>query len=354
MTSFKHCSLQLAIATFCIVLASAYDYEEIRKWNASCFPKDTCSVPRDLDDTDYHNCDCSSLCVLYDTCCIDSPFLNISNKYERTASCRSAGQSGEYIFMLDTCPDSYDGPQAMRRRCEQNAKNWSDPFNNVPVTHPLSQKTYKSLFCAICNGENPKELIMWQVMLDCSALKGNMNICLEDRNFVLSNMMYIHEKGLWGIWSYDPESDWMFRYLSINYKMPESIKKFTKECRPNLISDCHSNWRNRNTRQMCKSYMGVIYFQNETYRNAHCALCNYETNMTGMSCHETMTSPFKGPPPMNFNVLLDIDLSDGEKVGTIEKKCEVDQVYDPFSKKCRTIECPIPGYKLQNGKCVHE
>ncbi|CAL1283290.1 unnamed protein product [Larinioides sclopetarius] len=353
MTIFKQISLQIAVVVFSFSSIYAYEYEEIRKWNASCHPKDTCSVPRDLDDSDKHNCDCSSLCVLYDTCCIDSQFLNISSKYERIASCRPSGQQEEYIFMVDACPTSYNGPQDIRRRCEQNDKNWSDPFNNIPVTHLLSQKTYKSLFCAICNGENPKELVMWQIFLDCSYLNSN-TICTEDKNFVLSNMVYIREKGMWGLWSYDPESDWNFRYLTISYRMPEGIKKFTTECRPNVVSECHPTWKNQKIKRLCENYMGVVYFTNTTYRNIHCAFCNYETNMTTMSCHETMVSPFKGGPSMNFGVLLDIDLSDGDKVGMVEKKCEQDQVFDPFKKRCRDIECPLPGYSLQNGKCVKE
>ncbi|GIX75079.1 uncharacterized protein CDAR_479371 [Caerostris darwini] len=354
MTLFNPVSLCLAVSFFCVLTASAYDYNEIRKWNASCSPKDTCAVPRDLDDSDNHNCDCSSLCVLYDTCCIDSPFLNISTKYERIASCRSSGQPDEYIFMVDACPASYGGPQAIRRSCEQNDKTWSDPLNNIPVTNPFSQKTYKSLVCALCNAEDPRELIMWHIYVDCSSLSGSMNVCAEDKNFVFDNMMYIREKGLWGLWSYDPETDWMFRYLSISYKMPEGLKKLTKECRPNLKSECHPTWKNKSIQGLCRGYMGAVYFPNDTYRNIHCAICNYERNMTAMSCHETMVSAFKGGPSMNLGVLLDIDLRDGSKVGTVETKCETDQIYDPFKKKCRTIECPLPGYTLQNGKCVQD
>ncbi|KFM65810.1 hypothetical protein X975_15727, partial [Stegodyphus mimosarum] len=345
--------LQIAACFLCLCSVCGYDYNEIRKWNASCSPKDTCSVPRDLDNSDHHNCDCSSLCVLYDTCCLDSPFLNISSKYERSASCRSAGLSEKSVFMIDVCSSSYKGPVAIRRRCEQNAKNWSDPFNNVPVTNPSSFKTYKSLFCAICNGENPKELTMWQVVMDCSSLNEYMKVCNENRDFVLNNMMYIREKGLWGLWSWDSKTDWKFRYLHMSYEIPHSLKNVIKECRPNLISDCAPNWRDQKTKKLCNRYMGAIYFPNAAYRNVHCAVCNYQTSMANMSCHDTFIPAFKSPT-LSFGILLDINLKDGDKVGTVEKKCEVNQVYDPFSKKCRTLECPLPGFTLKNGKCVQE
>lgn len=342
-----------AIFTAHLSKIEAYDYEEIQKLNASCYPKDTCSLPRDLDNPDVHNCDCSSLCVMYGSCCIDSPFLNISSHYERTASCRTIGQMSENIFMIDVCSSSYKGPVAIRRRCEQTAKNWGDPFNNIPVTNPKSLKTYKSLFCGICNHENVKELVMWQVMLDCSSLTDNMEICTKDKDFVLNNMLYIQEKGLWGLWSWDSKTDWKFRHLAINYIMPPKLEPFVKKCRPNLISDCPAGWKDTRMNNLCKAYMGAVYFDDIAFRNVHCALCNSVRNFTGMFCHDTTTSIYKSPV-RSFGILLDIDLSDGEQVGNIEVKCGENQVYDPFSKKCRTIECPIPGFVLKDKKCVPE
>lgn len=345
--------LQFAAALTLLPLFRAYDYGEIRNWNASCFPKDTCSAPRDLDDSDVHNCDCSSLCVLYNTCCIDSPFLNISSKYERTASCRSAGLSGKSVFMIDVCSSGYNGPTAIRRRCDQPAKDWSDPFNNVPATNPRSLKTYKSLFCALCNNEEVNELVMWQVMLDCSTLTDYMEVCVKNKEFVLSNMMYIREKSQWGLWSWDSKTDWKFRYLTIDYKIPPSLNNSIKECRPNLKSDCPPNWEDTRTRKLCEDYMGAIYFGNSAFRNAHCAVCNGVKNFSSMSCHNTTSIIYKSPV-MSFGILLDIDLSDGDKVGNVEAKCNKGQVYDPFSKKCRTIECPLPGFTLKDGKCAPE
>lgn len=342
--------LQVAALLIFLPLLQAYDYEEIRKLNASCSPKDTCSVPRDLDHSDAHNCDCSSLCVLYDSCCIDSPFLNISRKYERAASCRSAGDTGENVFMIDICSTNYKGAVGIRRRCEQTAKNWSDPFNNVPVTNKKTLKTYKSIFCAICNEENVKELTMWHVMVDCSALNDYMGVCTENRDFVLNNMMFIREKGLWGIWSWDSKTDWKFRYLQLNYKLPEEVKNHVKQCRPNLVSECPKRWKDEKVRRLCEAYMGAVYFDTVGFRNIHCAICNGVKNFTNMSCHGSPLE-FKSPT-MSFGLLLDIDLRDGEKVGNVEKKCNENEVFDPFSKKCRTIECPLPGYSLKEGKCV--
>lgn len=343
--------LQIAAVLVTLPSFKAYDYGEIRKWNASCYPKDTCSVPRDLDDSDVHNCDCSSLCVLYNSCCIDSPFLNISSQYERTASCKSAGVSGKSVFMIDVCSNRYKGPAAIRRRCEQPSKNWSDPLNNVPVTNKRSLKTYKSLFCGICNNENVKELVMWQVMLDCSTLTDYMEVCVKNKDFVLNNMMYIREKGIWGLWSWDSQTDWKFRYLTINYKMPPSLNDSVKECRPSLKSECPPTWTDARTKRLCESYMGAVYFGSKAFRNVHCALCNGVRNFTTMSCHDTNSLVYKSPV-MSFGILLDIDLTDGDKVGNVDNKCSEGQIYDPFSKKCRAIECPIPGYSLKDGKCA--
>ncbi|XP_054718269.1 uncharacterized protein LOC129227697 isoform X2 [Uloborus diversus] len=345
--------LHIAVAFLWFHQSRAYSYNEILKLNASCSPKDTCALPRDLDNSADHNCDCSSLCVLYDTCCIDSHVLNISSKYDRPATCRYLGQSQEAIFMIEDCSSSYAGAMAIRRRCEQTSKNWSDPFNNIPVTNPYSQKTYKSLFCALCNSENVTDLTMWQVMMDCSSLNDYMQMCTENRDFVLNNMVYISEKGLWGLWSWDSKSDWKFRYLPIHFHVPPGLKDVVKHCRPNLISDCPTSWQDSRTRKLCKSYMGAIYINEEAYRNVHCAICNGVEDLSNLSCHDSInaTRLFKSPT-MSFGLLLDIDLRHGDAVGNVDKTCGEEEVYDPFSKKCRTIECPIPGFTLKNRKCV--
>lgn len=351
-----HCVTFLRLQAGVILLGSlslvrAYRYEEIQKLNASCSPKDTCSVPRDLDNWDAHNCDCGSLCVLYGSCCIDSPFLNFSRKYERTASCRQVELSGKSVYMIDVCSSGYKGPATLRRRCEQTAKNWSDPFNNVPVTNTRSLKTYKNVFCGLCNGEQGKDLKMWQVVIDCSSLGGHGEACTDNKDFVLNNMMYIQEKGVWGIWSWDPKTDWKFRNLIINFQIPTELEALVKECRPNLVSKCHPSWRgSRRTEQLCGAYMGTVYFRDVAFRNAHCALCNHVADFSRKSCHHDQVE-FKGMA-VNFGLLLDFNLKDGDKVGNVEIKCDDGQVFDPFSKKCRTIECPLPGYSLKDGKCV--
>lgn len=346
--------LRVAVLLALLSVVRAYSYEEIRRLNAFCFPKDSCLVPRDVDNSKAHNCDCNSLCTLYGSCCIDSPLLTKSRKNERTASCRPAGEkSTKSIYMIDVCASNYKGPAAIRKRCEQKAKNWVDPFSNVPVTNKQSRKTYKSPFCALCNDENAKELTMWSVTLDCSSLTDHTDVCVKNKDFVLNRMMHIREKGQWDLWSRDSKIDSKFRYLPISYKMPAELKSSVKECRPNLISDCMPDWSDSRTERLCKAYMGSVYFGNITFRNAHCALCNGVRNFTSVSCHDTSGSVYKSPT-MSFGILLDIDLSDGDKVGNIKKKCDEGQIYDPLSKICRTIECPIPGFVLKAGRCSRE
>ncbi|KAG8179560.1 hypothetical protein JTE90_016130 [Oedothorax gibbosus] len=327
--------------------AAALNYSLILNLNASCAPKDTCAVPRDLDDPDHHNCDCSALCALYDTCCVDSPFLGSIRR--RSSACRSSGPSGEHAFMVDFCPKSYSGP--FRRRCEREAKDWSDPFDRVPVTNLNTQTTYKSLFCALCHGEDPGRLRVWQIALDCTGLKENMKVCQDDKRFVLQNMIYLREKQQWGLWSHDNESDWMFRRIGLDPKLPEDMTPFVKRCRPGLVSQCRPDWSgDADIRKLCRAYTAAVYFPRTAYRNVHCAICNFEQDLTAMSCHGAETSDFKGAA-MNFGMLLDINLSDGDNVGTVEAKCGQGQVFDPFAKRCRDIECPIPGYSLKDGKC---
>lgn len=315
----SHFLLHVSALLIFLPFLKAQDYEEIRNWNISCFPKDTCSLPREMDDPNVYNCDCSSLCVLYDTCCIDSQFLNNSIKYNTSASCRQSGISSENIFLIDTCSTNYNGPKSIQRMCEQTTKNWSDPFSNVPVTNKNNFMTYKSIYCAICNGQNVTELTVWQVLVDCSSLSEYMDDCTDNKDFILENMEYIDEKGLWGLWARDSKSGWKFKQLRLNYKVPPEIEDYVHKCRPDLISRCPTTWKNERIKRLCQVYMAAVYFNNTGFRNVHCAICNGVANFTNLSCQGLAPSEFN-TMRMSFGVLLDVSLNDGENVGKVNKE----------------------------------
>lgn len=355
MSKFISFKIFVIVHTFSLTSSLSLRYSDIKAANGSCPLRDSCSYPRSNDSIETHNCDCGKYCNEHRTCCLDSPFLNHSRIVDTRSTCRVIDQGQMSVFLVDNCSEFYEGPRTIRRMCEdEHEMDRGDPLGSAPVTNQKTKTTYKSLYCALCNMEKPQNLVIWQVYLDCSSLGDFMNVCTENHDFVVSNIMYVRESSQWGLWFWDKKSDWKFRHLPIFYRLPKQLENSVSECRPGLISDCPPNWRDYEVLKMCKAYMGAVYFPHAAFRNIHCAICNGVKNFTDLKCEpEYPPSFFRGTGAMSFSLLMDIDFRNGDNVGFV-KKCQKGQVYDPFSKKCRYIECPIPGYKLVDDHCLRE
>lgn len=172
-------------------------------------------------------------------------------------------------------------------------------------------------------------------------------------------------------------------YMNVlsSLQIPSETMNITYVCEPDVMSDCSGEWLDDDIKNKCQSYMALksIDILGEcitVYKNIHCALCNYE-NLTDVYCKKTRpydvtvvdrdyvygprfghrhrgynhTGYGDGGHRFSFTYLLDINRSDGEFVGMI-KKCSDDHIWDYFTNKCKKLTCPLPGYKIRNGKCV--
>ncbi|GFU41892.1 uncharacterized protein NPIL_675411 [Nephila pilipes] len=77
------------------------------------------------------------------------------------------------------------------------------------------------------------------------------------------------------------------------------------------------------------------------YKNPHCALCNSE-DLSKYQCEES----FIGIQEHALDSTLFVKLF---LLTNRKNKCEPDQVYDRFAKKCR---CNSRESYMENGKCV--
>lgn len=337
-------------------------YEELKKLNATCDPEDTCQHLQRHDDSPgvsrFQKCSCNRLCSQFDTCCIDSFYNSVKSSNLRPA-CRKIRSS--YIdaayFMVDRC--SHDGrtDSAFSKLCDTVWDGEDDDIMKlVPVTSLLTSMTYKNYFCFRCH-ESTGDYLYWNVWLKSN---DTCNVQTEMKHEALS---YSKEKKSWVV-QIEKSDIWIS--VDLKFDVPQEIWSLPVECEPDLISDCNLNWTDSSTREKCLAYMAVVFFKRDwevlTYRNPHCALCNFES-LDGMICKRTgpmlrakgSANDFGEPEkaPFSFTHLLDINRRDGNTVGKIQR-CRTDHVWDPFAKRCRAVTCALPGFVRKGKTCVRQ
>lgn len=333
--------------------ACVADYSDIQALGVACSPRDTCSSNTVRRRTFFtSNCECDSWCHSFDDCCVDAPSASSRNRIYRSegVSCvNSEDQQGAYA--IRSCKSSWNGSSVVRRKCENDDGNFSDPLMYVPTTDTYTNVTYQNHFCAECNYGNLNNLSLWEVTVSCSSLENldsvYHNITVD---FITQNITRFG--GSWGVYHWnDSLKNISFYPCEVSYRLPHTLKQHVRLCRPDVISTCAGDWTRYSVRRKCSEYMAVIYINDQAYRNAHCALCN-RVSIGNFSC-DSMGVTRRTKPSMSFSLLLDVNQSDGENVGETNS-CPSGQTWDPFAKRCRNLTCALPGhvYSDMERKCV--
>ncbi|GFT82698.1 g-protein coupled receptor Mth2 [Nephila pilipes] len=351
----------------------SFNYGQVRKFGNICSDLDTCQNQEPFNKVAQHslikllrhkqhlqahtfshrntnrNCACDELCVSYGDCCIDAPGI-IARTSPSPFSCFELDQLNLPerigIYMKDSCLPSYDGPEEIRRLCESPSLGKpSDPLGSLPIADSVTGITFKNYYCSICN-ENVSDMILWTLRLKCPF---SILTFFDSRNFseknVFHNLVYQNEK--WGIYLNAKNESPSFHECSIDAVMPALLESKIRLCKINLVSDCPPDWKDDHTRIMCRSYMGTRFINDQgRFKNVHCAYCNQQ-NLTLLSCKEVKFTSYV-TSPKSLTLLLDIN--DGKGEGFIQL-CENGEVYDPFWRKCRSLQC-LPGYTKRDGFCV--
>ncbi|GFQ77329.1 g-protein coupled receptor Mth2 [Trichonephila clavata] len=328
-----------------------FNYTEVQKLGNSCPQLDTCEN-QESGNKD-RNCACDELCVRYGDCCIDAPGV-VAQTSPAQYNCFELEQfnlpDGIGIYMKDTCLPSYEGPDEVRRLCENTSLGEpSDPLGSMPITDPVTGITFKNYYCSICN-DKIDNLVLWTPRLECPTLTLFKSVRNFSKEFVFENLVY--QNGSWGLYLDGESESPFFHDCSIDPVMPTLLESKIRLCKLRLVSDCPPDWEDDDTRTMCRSYMGARFiFDEGKFRNIHCAYCNQQ-NLTSLSCQprEMKGIIFRKITHDSFSLLLDINEGKGEEVGLIQL-CENGEVYDPFFRKCRSLMC-LPGYMKRDDYCV--
>ncbi|GIY18974.1 g-protein coupled receptor Mth2 [Caerostris extrusa] len=314
---------------------------------ANCTREESCALK------DW-NCACDELCAEYGDCCVDSdwvttrpPSLDL-NCLEMTHML----DDGVGVYMKDTCPPGYEGPDELRRLCEDvPLNNMRDPLGSLPISDALTGVTFKNYYCGICNDKRDN-MVFWAPRLDCptvTLLDTNNETKNLSQEFIFQNLEF--KSSNWGLFLNGENGSLFFHDCTVEPMMPVGLQDKIRLCRSKLVKDCPSDWEDEDTSTMCKSYMAARFIiEGFRFRNPHCALCNGQ-NLTELSCHfrDMRHLSFRKFDPQAFALLLDFNLRSGEVVGKYNP-CSIDEIYDPFFKKCRSVVC-LPGYVRRGGKC---
>lgn len=342
------------VLCFCDVHGHAsLDYSEVEKFGNSCPRLDSCahrrsSGRRQLVSIKERNCACDYLCSEYGDCCIDAK----GNEMSGSASgmrCFELRQFGG-VYMKDSCSPSYEGPDDVRRLCEETKiGDQSDPLGSMPVTDSSTGLTYKNYYCSICN-EKADNIVLWTPRLECPLLtlfNHSKNITSD---YVVRNLAT--DGHSWGLYLDGENGSLFFHDCDVDPVMPPMLESKIRLCKPKLVSDCDASWRDEVVRTMCGSYMGAKFVHGgDGYKNVHCAVCN-RVNVTHLSCQSAELRGidiFRLFGTHSFALLLDINEKGGQEVGKM-KICENGEIFDPFFKKCRSLTC-LPGFVRRGRKC---
>ncbi|GFU41893.1 uncharacterized protein NPIL_675421 [Nephila pilipes] len=239
--------------------------KEIVQMGAQCDPFDNCRLPRDNDQDIKYNCNCERSCLLFDTCCIDSPYRSPHGSVAPTAEMkcrRTSGSGSPEVYMIDYCKNRNLPRETL---CESDPEEKNDPLLMLLVISLKTGKTYKNYFCAICNEDTgANQLHIWDVQL--TGRSGTIN------GNILPDLTYDKTRFSWYVVGEDMD-------VYIKVQIPDVLKRVVKKCVVNLISNCSSNWTDVSVRQKCAAYMAQVAFNKGWevywYRNPHCAKCNF-------------------------------------------------------------------------------
>ncbi|GFQ90225.1 retrovirus-related Pol polyprotein from transposon 297 [Trichonephila clavata] len=316
------------------VFMTGVSYDDLVQMNAQCDPFDNCQNPRVNHQLNGYNCDCDSLCVEFDSCCIDSPHRN-SNWPPRTdVTCRKVyGYNNPDVYMMYSCKNRNFPPEIL---CGSSAEESNDLFLVIPVTSLTTGITYRNYFCAVCNEDiEADQLVLWNLEVQGHSTR------LQSSS--IPNLMYDASINSWRIVGDFP--------VRISIKMPHRLTHIVKPCTADLISNCSKHWQDVSVAEICAEYMAKILFEEYRdqfvwYRNPHCAVCNFK-KIERRKCQKSeafsaSSKPMVGKDSFVHDVKKVFESWDVSgilflKLFQLQDKdeiCDRKMIYDIFSKKC--------------------
>ena len=323
--------------------AYMYDYDysmpqfdpmkEFRPGSAFCEQKSKCSGPFSFS-WPSKNCYCDDLCGIFQDCCHGfDPLVDFDIPGAELFECKVYPEIERRfgISIVSKCPKQWTDDN-MRDLCETMTPR-NDMLLHLPVSENSTDILFKNMYCAYCNSRY--DFNFWKPEVMCEddlSYKENVTISSLPSDCDLNFL--------------PPSRDTALKYRKC------STEKF--------ISACPEHVLNGTLWDQCENGSTSYVFTERNYKNRACAEC-HNVSADDIYCEPNagvlFVTPDKGKKSYSFRILVDFNSVDGEmgrvneEKGLIfSEKCADEEIYDPFSDKCRTIYCAPPRVPIR-GKC---
>ncbi|MPC80673.1 hypothetical protein E2C01_075259 [Portunus trituberculatus] len=286
----------------------------------------TCLIPLIyLYTPDGRGCSCDATCRQYGDCCRDSQYYDAAEQTKNVNEYECVDDplyDGVNVYMRAKCLEKWNNTEVQALCLMGNTQTGDSKL--FPVISTTTATTYVNHYCALCNGEETASLRMWQLLMECQ----NEGASNEDYN------VGFHE-GQWGIITPSLGLS-SFQPCFFSLQIPNDLWNYTKPCLT-IVKTCSDLGVNQRDQILGQSYTAFVYHENFTFRNQHCAFCMLELLV-------------KAPVPPIVILLLDFSDTCG-RVGH-ECRCNSEELWDKWFKKCMKAFCSKPNEKFHIDKCV--
>ena len=304
-----------------------------------CLQYDTCNLGDlntrpyyNLDEYAKRNCYCDKMCTIYNDCCENYPYGNISiSKQNFVCNMRRTmcddGDTSSFIYSIGECPIDYNEDNLIKVKCHKGDSSESDhddedKFLKWPFYSNFTNYTYNNIYCAICNHEKMIDLHPWQAAFRC------------DKNVNVSNSSQLLEK----MKKKCTFTKWMSSFMDYRY------------CRNNLISTCLKN-DSSSLKLQTKCLTGPYKVRHSTinktlkFRNEFCAECSGYNRSSCFKPTNTTNNYKCLATEVTWSLFFDFNFFGGDyEVGFKKfkgdiklKRCDTESFYDPFKEICVKI-----------------
>ena len=219
--------------------------------------------------------------------------------------------------MIANCPPG-NTDKELKTSCSAQAQAGAS-LEALPVTDKQTNRTFKNLFCAKCNGA--QNWMYWQFKAKCPGVD----------------------------WSHVPkEKSVLLKFIQANCKLSFQLRakdenRASSCVLPSKCAAVELVASHPLLSKLCGFYALPICY-NADQKNPHCALCNgnFASLRSHCSCEGGGLTPVGGPP--SLDILFDFSEktisttgSQREVVQWQHRKCNDGYVYDPFTEKCRFV-----------------
>lgn len=299
-----------------------------------CDQKATCSPPYSFS-WPSKNCYCDDLCQWFEDCCSNfEPSVSVLAPPKDLFECILVPEIDKRygIFAVSKCPPEWPDRQT-KSLCETGS-NGKDVLLRLPVSENDTEVLFKNMYCANCNSRY--DFNFWKPEMMCEIDSAETHL------YDISTL---------------PNCDLTFLPPS-----RDSAFKFRKCSMDKIVSACPPNTTDEILNDECVSgNTSHVFADNDIFRNIACAECHgVPPDLIYCEPAEQLygTPDHDKKKTYSFRALVDFNSNEGEFGRIMEEtgldfsqKCSDDEIYDPFSEKCRKIFCVPPRVPVK-GKCV--